>query len=329
MIFHKSIWKYVAAIIEYFNDVTLEYKLSTGEKVSRNIPLIFSSKEKMNLLDRNSVDQILSGNLNVLPRGSVTVSSIVRDMQRFMNKNTKTNIVKDADHQMFQYNSVPFNFTFEVEYICRGMTEATCILEQICPRFNPNIVLDVWDAEFLSEPTKIPVQLLDTSIQIQEYEETSTNLATVNLGLQLNGWLYQAIKDDSLIRQMLVNFSHSDSEGASDVMDWDVSSGEASYSGLITSNDLDLKGLMVPELKLGEEAEIILDLKSKKAAQSTFVWSVFPKEAAEIVKQNAEKVTIIPKTQKFEIKCSVEDVFKNVKTISKIISVKTNIAVDP
>jgi hypothetical protein len=137
--------------------------------------------------------------------------------QRITNKNNKINI----DGSDFVYNSIPYEFTYEVSIACRGMNEATQIIEQIAPRFNPIINIDIWDCENLNEPTRVPVKLLDIGIENEEYEESSTNIINLNLGISLTGNIYPPIKDMERIKEFKTNLLEFDNESKI-IMGWDM-----------------------------------------------------------------------------------------------------------
>lgn len=191
---HNTIRTYTGALLNLFNDLEVQYKNSLGEVTSRNIPVRFASKEKSKILDEYTQEQLTSGNYNVLPRASLAWSSMMRSDQRTTNKNVKINTKANEDTFEFLYNSVPYEFTYELSIICRGMNEATMIIEQVASRFNPIVNIDVYDATNLDEPTRIPIQLLDIGVTPDEYEEISSNIVTVSFGLSLKGNMYPPIR---------------------------------------------------------------------------------------------------------------------------------------
>lgn len=191
---HNTIRTYTGALLNLFNDLEVQYKNSLGEVTSRNIPVRFASKEKSKILDEYTQEQLTSGNYNVLPRASLAWSSMMRSDQRTTNKNVKINTKANEDTFEFLFNSVPYEFTYELSIICRGMNEATMIIEQVASRFNPIVNIDVYDATNLDEPTRIPIQLLDIGVTPDEYEEISSNIVTVSFGLSLKGNMYPPIR---------------------------------------------------------------------------------------------------------------------------------------
>ena len=161
---HNTIRTYTGALLNLFNDLEVQYKNSSGEVTSRNIPIRFATKEKSKILDEYTTEQLTSGNYNVLPRANLSWSNMIKAEQRTTNKHVKINTKATDTHFEFLYNSVPYEFTYELTIMCRGLNEATMIIEQIACKFNPIINIDVYDATNLDEPTRIPVSLLDIEL---------------------------------------------------------------------------------------------------------------------------------------------------------------------
>ena len=198
---HGTIRTYVGAILNLFNDLEVQYKNSKGEISSRNVPVRFSSREKSSILDEHTVEQILSGNYNVLPRANLLWSAIVKSDNRTTNKHVKVNTKANEDNFEFLYNSVPYELMFELAIVCRGMNEATMIIEQIAAKFNPIVNIDVYDAINLNKPTRIPVTLLDIGISTDGYEELSSNIITISCGLSVKGNIFPPIKTIERIKE--------------------------------------------------------------------------------------------------------------------------------
>lgn len=209
---HNTIRTYTGALLNLFNDLEVQYKNSVGEITSRNIPVRFATKEKSKILDEYSTNQLTSGNYNVLPRANLSWSNMIKAEQRTTNKNVKINTKANENTFEFLYNSVPYEFTYELTIMCRGLNEATMIIEQIACKFNPIINIDVYDATNLDEPTRVPVTLLDIGIEPSEYEELSSNIINVNVGLSIKGNIYPPIKSIERIKEfkMFLNESQED-----------------------------------------------------------------------------------------------------------------------
>ena len=209
---HNTIRTYTGALLNLFNDLEVQYKNSSGEVNSRNIPIRFATKEKSKILDEYTAEQLTSGNYNVLPRANLVWSNMIRAEQRTSNKNIKINTKATENTFEFLYNSVPYEFTYELTIMCRGMNEATMIIEQIACKFNPIINIDVFDATNLDEPTRIPVTLLDIGLEPSDYDELSSNIINVNVGISIKGNIYPPIKSIERIKEfkMFLNESQED-----------------------------------------------------------------------------------------------------------------------
>lgn len=227
---HNTIRTYTGALLNLFNDLEVQYKNSAGEVTSRNIPIRFASTEKSRILDEYTTEQLTSGNYNVLPRASLVWSSMQKADQRTTNKNLKINTKANESTFEFLYNSVPYEFTYELSIICRGLNEATMIIEQVASRFNPTVNIDIYDATNLDEPTRVPVQLLDVGVTPDEYEEISSNIVRVSFGLSLKGNIYPPIRSIERIKdfkmflneQKVISSNLSDPKVKKSVLSYDV-----------------------------------------------------------------------------------------------------------
>ena len=224
---HNTIRTYTGALLNLFNDLEIQYKNSAGEISSRNIPIRFATKEKSKMLDEYTTEQLTSGNYNVLPRASLAWSSMIKSEQRTTNKHVKINTKATENRFEFLYNSVPYEFTYELNILCRGMNEATMIIEQIACKFNPIVSIDVYDATNLDEPTRIPVSLLDIGVEPSDYEEISSNIINVSVGISIKGNIYPPIKSIERIKEYKMFLNESSEDGFSPytkktVMSYDV-----------------------------------------------------------------------------------------------------------
>lgn len=233
---HGTIRKYTAALLDIFNGIEVQYNNSVGQEINRSVPLVYSSVEKSKRLDRYTSEQLGSGNTNVLPRGTLAMSTMVKSDQRITNKNMKIAKIQTDDTFEWMYNSVPYEFTFELTYMCRGMNEATMIIEQIAPKFNPTVNIDIWDVSNLDEPTRVPVKLLDIGIEQPEYDEFSSNIVIVSFGLSLLGNLYPPIRTAPKIKEFRTYLNITTEKNKAkraDMLLWDVD-----INGLIKNGQL-------------------------------------------------------------------------------------------
>jgi len=207
MYHHGTIRKYTAALLDLFNNLEVQSNDKAGTLIVKTVPIIYDANEKSQLLDTHSAEQLRGGNFNVLPKASLSMSSISKIDQRTMNKNNKIGTKSNANTMDYMYNSVPYEFTYEVSVLCRGMNQCTQIVEQVAPWFNPILNIDIWDADNLNVPTRIPVKLLDISIENQGYDEFSSNLVTVSFGLSITGSIYAPIQSVEKIKKFMININ--------------------------------------------------------------------------------------------------------------------------
>lgn len=196
MISHGTISLYTAALLSFLRKIKIEYLDENENLISKNIPIMYSSKEKARSLEFFKQEDFISGNVNLLPRGTLALVSIQKREDALLNRNIKINKVKNIDGSFeYAYNSVPFSFIYEFNIFCRGMSELTSLVEIIMPKFNPNLSLDVYDVANLNEPSRVPLKLMDVSFQeVDEFSETSKNIWNLTFSMQIDGNLYQNIK---------------------------------------------------------------------------------------------------------------------------------------
>ena len=195
MISHGTISLYTAALLSFLRKIKIEYLDENENLISKNIPIMYSSKEKAKSLEFFKQEDFISGNVNLLPRGTLALVSIMKREDALLNRNIKINKVNLNGSFEYSYNSVPFSFVYEFNIFCRGMSELTSLIEIIMPRFNPNLSLDVYDVANLDEPSRVPLKLMDVTFsEVDEFSETSKNIWNLTFSMQIDGNLYQNIK---------------------------------------------------------------------------------------------------------------------------------------
>ena len=325
MIHHGTIRKYTAALLDLFNGIEIQYDDSNGNTISKNIPIKYSSREKSKILDEFTTEQLLSGNTNILPKANLSLSTLAKSDQRVQNKNIKINTVKSETQFEYMYNSVPYEFTFELTILCRGMNEAAMIIEQIAPKFNPTVNIDIWDAQNLNEPTRIPVRLLDIGIQIDDYEELSSNLVTLLIGLSIMGNLYPPIKTIERIKdyKLYINNQDGDYYSRKVIMGWDVNENGELINPIIdsapeTSLAPIIIDLLCPNFSIGTNIfELIYDDKDSKSNELTFVWDLIQGNG-DLTYDGSNATLVISDYGYYEIKVTISDVTGNYSSFEKI-----------
>lgn len=327
MFHHGTIRKYTAAMLDLFNDLEIQYTDSNGNTRSRNIPVKYSSIEKHKELDNYSAEQLQTGNTNVLPRAAIALSTMIKAEQRIQNKNLKINKVKSENSFEYMYNSVPYEFTYELAIICRGMNEAAMIVEQIAPKFNPTVNIDIWDAENLDEPTRIPVKLLDIGIESNEYDELSTNLITVSIGLSIMGNLYPPVRTVERVKEfkMIMAEQIGNQYKRVGIFNFDADSNGQLHNGEFIH--LDQANTFAPTIisiqgsnvGLGvNQLSVIYDDKDNKDGELTFQWAVLNGHATVIgTGDGTTAELIVTGYGDVEVQVTVFDIYNNYGSLSK------------
>lgn len=331
MYHHGTIRKYTAALLDLFNGIEVQHDDSNGNTITKSIPLKYSSREKATIFDEYTSEQLLSGNYSILPRASLSLVTMTKADQRVTNKNVKIAKVQTSDSFEYMYNSVPYEFTFELNVQCRGMNEASQIIEQIATKFNPTVNIDVWDASNLDEPTRVPVKLLDISFEQEAYEDLSSNIVSLSFGISIMGNLYPAIKTVERIKdfKMYVNQQDGDFFSKKSILGWDVSTTDGTLSNETITEVTDVTTFppniisIVPDgpIVIGPNTfTVIYDDKDNKLSELNFAWTVLSGPAVASGNLDTAQVQITA-SGTIELQCTITDVFGNYNSLSTIISV--------
>ena len=208
MISHGTINSYVGALLTFLRNIDISYIDENKNLITKIISIMYTSKEKSDSLEFLNAQDIKTGNVNILPRGTLALVSIQKREEASLNRNIKVNKIRTDNKIEFSFNSVPYSFIFEFNIFCRGMNELASLIEIILPNFNPNLSLDIYDVANLDEPTRVPLKLMDVTFsEVDENSETSKNIWMLTFSMQMDGQLYQQIKTTNLLREydMLTN----------------------------------------------------------------------------------------------------------------------------
>lgn len=208
MISHGTINSYVGSLLTFLRNIDISYIDENKNLITKNIPIMYTSKEKSDSLEFLNAQDIKTGNVNILPRGTLALVSIQKREEASLNRNIKVNKTRTDNKIEYSFNSVPYSFIFEFNIFCRGMNELASLIEIILPNFNPNLSLDIYDVANLDEPTRVPLKLMDVTFsEVDENSETSKNIWMLTFSMQMDGQLYQQIKTTNLLREydMLTN----------------------------------------------------------------------------------------------------------------------------
>lgn len=323
---HGTIRKYTAALLDVFNGLEVEYLDSNSNTITRNIPIVYSSREKSRIIEGHTAEQLASGNTNVLPRANISLSTLAKADQRVTNKNIKINKAQGEDTFEYMFNSVPYEFTFELTVMCRGMNEASMIIEQVAPKFNPTLNVDIWDATNLNEPTRVPIRLLDIGIEQEEYEEYSTNLVIISFGLSLMGNLYPPIKSTPRIHdfKMYINEHIGDYFNRKTIMGWDVNADGELENGTLTQVEdtttyapsiISINA--VDSLSVGTNSLVaVYDDSDNQLGELTFDWALLSGTGTLVGDLDRATLTVTS-AGAVEVQLTITDAFGNYNSLTK------------
>lgn len=327
MYHHGTIRKYTAALISLFNDVEVQHNNSSGTTISKNVPLVYSSREKSKILDNKTTEQLLSGNYNVLPRGSLALASMAKSPQRATNKNHKIGNVKSENSIEYMYNSVPYEFTYELVYQCRGMNEATQIIEQIAPVFNPTLNVDIWDGNNLDEPTRVPIKLEGIDINTDEYDELTSNIFLLSFTLSIQGNLYQPIRSQERIKEFKLRLSEYDNNNyytKKSILGWDVNDAGSLENGTIVNiPDVFTYPPVITSIagrttNLGDNNFVVFyEDKDNSIEELTFNWEILSGNGS-ISFDNDKAIVTANSIGTIEIQVTITDVYGNYTSYSEL-----------
>lgn len=213
---HSSIRKYTIALLDMFNNITIPRYNSENIKIKEiKIPIKFGNRDKAYILSEHDMENLVNRNVDTLPRMVLAFESLSKAPQRDTNKLSKINKTKKNESTYkYMYNSVAYDFNFNLFIACRTFTDATMIIEQIAPLFRPDITLKIQELDLISNATSIPVSIGDFSVTLpDELNDDEIRIIRVELPLVLKGNLYLPIKESEiLLKAPEFNISFMDKE---------------------------------------------------------------------------------------------------------------------
>ena len=327
ILIHSTIRKYTLAMLETFNGIKVEYEVKnkngTPEYKYRNVPIKYSTREKLSLLSEVDEKNLISGNYNILPRTSLALSTITKNSERQSNKYNK---IATTDFGDFLFNAVSYDFAYDMAIMCRGMNEASMIIEQVASRFNPNYTILINEIPNQVTPTSVPLQILDIGIETTDYDALSSDIITVNIGFNLKGNFYQPIDKMEKIKNvsMYMNFWYhsvaNDYNRAKlykyDVTDDILQPKPKEFNLVDDAGEFVTKAPVVVDIecKGGSVNEKIPAIckwvdNDSKYSELSFIWNVSGN--AKVIGSGSEIQLIGKNTETVELRCAILDIYNN------------------
>ena len=207
--YHGTIKRYIVLFGTLFNQIYITRTESGVTTSMMRVPIVYGPADKV--IKRATLDPDLDRPFSsVLPYMTFQMLKLRYDAPRRLQNQGR--IVKPvADNKnlaAYVYNSVPYNFVFELDIITKNAEDGIKILEQILPFFGPTWTATV---RIIDEPVMtadISVSFLDHQIEDSwtgSFEERRYIRHT--LQFELKGWLFGPISTGKVTKKFIGNFS--------------------------------------------------------------------------------------------------------------------------
>lgn len=201
--YHGTIRKYVILFGTLFNDLYINRPVASTDTIrTLKVPISYGPKEKT--LSRLRADPNLNRPVAmVLPRMSFELinSNYAGDRKLVtVNRNVKVDS-DDSGQMLYQYNPVPYDFTFELNIMVQNADDGTRILEQILPFFTPDWTSTINLIPELGLKYDIPV-ILNSVNSTDTYEgDYETRRALIwTLTFTLKGYVFGPVRRTEVIK---------------------------------------------------------------------------------------------------------------------------------
>jgi hypothetical protein len=197
--FHfKTLRKYTASLLDMFSSIVIQRRDDDGVPYDTFfVPIEFASKSKAYIFSNTDIERLKSGNVNILPRMSLTISGLSAAKERNTSKFQKINF-KPVDDSFIEYqqNSVSYDFKYVLSIATRNLEDMSIILEQILPQFTPSRTIRIRELDEFADFTSVQVLLEDVSIEVPETIEEDFDIRIIKADLQLTvrGNIYPPFK---------------------------------------------------------------------------------------------------------------------------------------
>jgi hypothetical protein len=206
--YHRSIRKCVIAFGSIFNEVVLvKYTNDTQSELSRiTVPLAYEAKE--NFITRLIANPDLAKPIEIkLPQMSFFITNYEYDATRKLNSYNQTIQAAAGSSAAQQYQSVPWNLTFELDLYNRNVEDGLQIIEQILPFFTPDYTVTVNYIPELGISRNVPL-VLNSCVCNTEYEgdaKEQERMITWTLTFTMQAQLFGPINTGSVITDVITN----------------------------------------------------------------------------------------------------------------------------
>lgn len=209
--FNDTISIYTIAIGSLFNNLKVQRvnkKKDPIEIKEIEVPLNYYNKMHWyyktykNFPDKTNINKIL-------PRMAFSLDSFNIDTERQTNKFENIRFEGDVSKDVRDWcqTAVPYKFSFTISLYTKYQTELNQLIEQILPFFPAKSRdLHIKEVPILNIYRSVKVELVGLSPQINvDYVDNGDRILQFDINLDLDGYLYQPIKEQKIIKHIDFN----------------------------------------------------------------------------------------------------------------------------
>jgi T4-like virus Myoviridae tail sheath stabiliser len=224
--YFRTIRKAIVAFGSIFNQVVLvKYTNDTQQELSRaTVPLAYAAKE--NFITRLLDNPDLAKPVEItLPRLEFFLTGYQYDASRKLSSYNQTTQTIGIGSSAAQYQSVPWNLSFELYLYNRNVEDGLQIIEQIVPFFTPDYSVAINYIPELGIVRNAPVVLegvrCDTDYEGDAKETERLITWTLNFTMQIQ--LFGPISTGNVIREVITNINQIAADSTNDPLEVQLS----------------------------------------------------------------------------------------------------------
>lgn len=200
--YFSTIKKYVITFGTLFNDIVISREDAAGTTTSfQRVPLTYAARDKM-LARVYSDPNIDRPTALTLPRMSFQMLNMKYDGERKLNTLNKTTFTTtDPNKNKYQYEGVPYNFSFRLNVYVKNAEDGTKIIEQIVPFFTPDWTPTLKLIPEMGIILDTPI-ILNSVTSEDTYDQQFANRRAIiwTLDFTMKGFLFAPIKEKKIIK---------------------------------------------------------------------------------------------------------------------------------
>ena len=200
MKYPNTIKEYTASLLNMFNNLRVENQ----DQITK-VPVLYATREKLTEIEGLNYDDLIKRNFQVVPRGSLQITSIEYDPSRQLNPKSNVRSGQFINKDEVQPSGAPYNITYSLNILTKSVSEATMIIEQVCSRFNP--YLNNRFVETFEGAGKSPllVKILSVDLTHPEFDGENDELI-VEFQFMVYGTMFEPVRSVERIETTKLNF---------------------------------------------------------------------------------------------------------------------------